>query len=91
MDQDEDAKINNVEYYTMQQMLENLVNKETITRREMDLTLERIAIEDNLVDILYSHYDYQQKLTTATNVVMPNPSYIREMVLFHLFRVGSLH
>lgn len=69
MDRDKDAKINIVEYYTMQQMLEDLVSKGAITRREMDLTLERIAIENNLLDALYGCRGHQQELTATTNVI----------------------
>lgn len=69
MDPDKDAKINIVEYFTMQQMLEGLVSKGLLTRREMDLTLGRIAKENNLLDALYGRRDHQQELTATTNVI----------------------
>lgn len=68
MARDKNAKINIVEYYTMQQMLESVVSKGLITQREMDLTLERIARKNDLLDALYGHCDYNRQPTEITNI-----------------------
>lgn len=71
---DKNRGITIAEYYTMQGMLEGLVGKGLITRREIDLTLERIATENNLVDDLYGRRDHRYQQNILANTVTPQPT-----------------
>lgn len=70
----EGKKVNIVEYFTMKDMVKELVHKGVITQEIMDMTMERIAEENGLTDVVCPPINSQRDKNGSVRTITIQPA-----------------